>query len=341
MQWMKRFFIAMLAAVQFASASAAEPLLGYEHFDISSAYRARPIAASVWYPAAASTYRGLVGDSAIFVGTSVYTGAMPAKGRYPLLLLSHGSGGNMDNISWLSSALAQRGMLVLAVNHPGSMSGDSSPRQSLRLDERASDLTTALDYLLADSTFSPLIDPARISAAGFSLGGATVLGMAGARFDRSQYYDYCTRLGKQAQDCTFLAKGGVDLAQLPVGFAADLYDSRISKIVAIDPSGTYAINKESAAAIKQPMLLINLGDKDRWKTADVGPNGSNLLGSLPRARYAVVAPASHFTFLAQCKPAAKRLLEEERDDPICDDPKGVDRASVHAEIIELMATFLR
>jgi predicted dienelactone hydrolase len=340
MQGMKRFFIAMLAAVPFSSVSAAESLPSYEHFDIPSTHRARPIAASVWYPAAVPTYRGLVGDSAIFVGTSVYTGAKPAKGRYPLVLLSHGSGGNMDNISWLSSALAQRGMLVLAVNHPGSMSGDSSPRQSLRLDERASDLAAALDYLLADSTFSPLIDSARISVAGFSLGGATALGMAGARFDRNQYRDYCT-LGKQAQDCAFLAKGGVDLAQLPAGFAADFHDLRISKVVAIDPGGTYAIHKESAAAMKLPTLLINLGDKDRWKTVDVGPNGSNLIGSLHSARYAVIAPASHFSFLAQCKPAAKRLLEEEHDDAICDDPAGADRASVHAEIIELMAKFLR
>ncbi len=338
---MKRFSIAMLAALQFSVASAAESLPGYEHFDLASKHRARPIAASVWYPAAAPTYRGLVGDSAIFMGTSVYSGAKPAKGRYPLMLLSHGSGGNMNNISWLASALAQRGILVLAVNHPGSMSGDSSPRQSLLLDKRAADLVAALDYLLADSTFSALIDPAHISVAGFSLGGATALGLAGARFDRSKYRDYCLSVGKQAQDCAFLAKGGVDLTQLPAGFAADVYDKRISKIVAIDPGWTYAISNESAAAMKRPILLINLGDKDRWKTVDVGPNGSNLLGRVSSARYAVVAPASHFTFLAQCKPAAKRLLEEEHDDAVCDDPEGAERASVHAEIVELMAKFLR
>ncbi|MFC7421187.1 hypothetical protein ACFQNF_15095 [Iodobacter arcticus] len=114
-----------------------------------------------------------------------------------------------------------------------------------------------------DSTFSALIDPAHISVAGFSLGGATALGLAGTRFDHSKYRDYCTRMGKQAQDCAFLAKGGVDLAQL-----ADVYDKRISKIVAIDPGWTYAISNESAAAMKRPILLINLGDKDRWKTVD-------------------------------------------------------------------------
>ncbi|AMC34648.1 hypothetical protein [Janthinobacterium sp. B9-8] len=97
-----------------------------------------------------------------------------------------------------------------------------------------------------------------------------------------------------------MAKGGANLAQLPAGFAADVYDKRISKIVAIDPGWTYAISNESAVAMKRPILLINLGDKDRWKTVDVGPNGSNLLGRLSSARYAVV----------------------------------------HAEIIELMAKFL-
>jgi hypothetical protein len=77
-----------------------------------------------------------------------------------------------------------------------------------------------------------------------------------------------------------------------------------------------------------------LGNKDRWKTGDVGPNGSNLLGRLSSAHYAVVVPVSHFTFLAQCNLAAKRLLEEGQDDVVCDDPEGTERASVHAEIVE-------
>ena len=45
----------------------------------------------------------------------------------------------------------------------------------------------------------------------------------------------------------------------------------------------------------------------------------------------------HFTALPLCKPAAEEILKEEGDDPVCTDPKGTDRAAVHATIINEIA----
>ena len=70
---------------------------------------------------------------------------------------------------WLSSRLAARGAIVLAVNHPGTTSGDSSPRRTTRLAPRAADLGAALEAVLGDPQFAPHIDRERISAVGFSL----------------------------------------------------------------------------------------------------------------------------------------------------------------------------
>src|SRR5919201_3965908 len=117
---MKRTSIVLLTVIGLISGAAADPIAGYDRFEIAAPHRAAPIAGSVWYPVGTPTYRGLIGDNAVFEGTPAYVGAAIADGRFPLVLLSHGSGGNMDNLSWLSSRLALRGAMVLAVNHPGS-----------------------------------------------------------------------------------------------------------------------------------------------------------------------------------------------------------------------------
>lgn len=337
---MKRLLILAGALLAFAGSAQAEALPGYDRMTVTAPHRAAPIAASIWYPVGTPTYRSNIGDNALFRGAKAYVGAAVAEGRFPLVLLSHGSGGNMDALAWLSSELALRGAVVLAVNHPGSTTGDSSPRRSIKLGERAADLTAALDQLLADPVFAGHVDPERISAFGFSLGGATALNLAGARMDRGLYRAYCAERGDSAPDCVFFAKGGVDLARLPAAWEAELGDPRVRAAVAVDPAFSYAFTEESVAAMRLPVLLINLGGAERWPAVDVGPAGSGLSGRLPEGAYAVFGPANHFTFLAVCKPGGAELLAEQDDDPICSDPEGADRASVHAQIVERVADFL-
>lgn len=337
------FATALLTLLGTAAASADEalpPTAGYDRLTVTAAHRPAPLAASVWYPVGTPTYRGLIGDNPVFQGTPAYVGAAIADGRFPLFVLSHGSGGNMDTISWLSSKLALAGAMVLAVNHPGSTTGDSSPRRTVLLDKRAKDLSAALDTLLADPSFGPHVDRSRIVSIGFSLGGATALNLAGIRFDKAAYADFCARM-PASEDCVFLAKGGVDFDHLPDGFAAGSRDERIAAAIGIDPGFTYAASAESVAATKVPVLLINIGTKHRFRAADVSATGSGLAQHLPNATYAVVAPGHHFTFLALCKPNGAALLAEEHDDPVCDDPAGADRARIHEEIVAAIESFLK
>jgi len=346
---MRRFTLAILVSILVAGpAWSSDGTAGLDRMDMQLPHRATPVAAAIWYPAAGPTYRGMVGDNAVFRGTKVHIGAPIAEGRHPLILFSHGSGGNMDNAAWLFSALAERGAMVLAVNHPGSTSGDSSPRRSLRLDERARDLSAALDALLQEAPFAAHIDHSRIVSFGFSLGGATSLGLAGMRFDREAYRRFCDRMGDAAQDCLFFARGGVDLAKLPDGFAADMRDARVTAAMAVDPGFSYAAAPDSIVAITMPVLLINLGSdghgsgaRDRFLAADVGPKGSNLVARLSDVTYREIGPANHYTFLAECKPEGAALLAEEKDDPVCDDPAGTDRADIHQRIVETVVAFLK
>ncbi|MEP4766665.1 MAG: hypothetical protein ABJY83_02085 [Roseibium sp.] len=336
------FALSLLAAgTATTTAIAAEPVLaGYDRFAVSAVHRPSLMQGSLWYPVGTKTYVGFIGKGPVFKATKAMVGAGVKEGSYPLILLSHGSGGNMDAISWLSSELANRGMIVAGVNHPGSTSGDSSPRRSVKLQQRANDISAVLDHLLADPYFAQFIDPDRIFTAGFSLGGATALNLGGISFDQAAYANYCKKFGDEAQDCIFLAKGGVEFDHLPDEFSADNADSRVSGIIAIDPGFTYAISDQSVQKTNLPVHLISLGKENIWKAADVGPKGSNLVARLQNVTHATFAPAHHFTFLAECTEKGALILKEEADDPICDDPDGTDRAGIHAEIVGSIASFV-
>jgi predicted dienelactone hydrolase len=346
---MNRLILSLAIAHALAAVCAASPatadagkatLPGYDRMDVPARHRAYPLAVSLWYPAGRTTYRGVVGDNAIFVGAPAQIGAAVAPGRHPTVVLSHGSGGNMDGLAWLSSRLAARGAMVVAVNHPGTTSGDSSPRRTMRLAPRAADLAAALDAVLADPQLAPHVDRERVSALGFSLGGSTVLGLAGVRFDGDAFADYCRKVGDEAPGCDFLASGGVRLDSLPESFSADMRDARFVAVVPVDPGFTHAVDPSSLAMVRVPVHFLNLGEEHRWPAVDVGPEGSDLAARIAGAMLTAVAPAHHFTFLGVCKPGAAERLREWDDDPVCDDPQGADRATVHEEIAGIVAKML-
>lgn len=327
-----------LALILMLAPPAAADIPGYDRFDLTAAHRARPVAASICYPAAAPSYVAPIGGNPIFRPTPAFVGAPIAEGAHPLVLLSHGSGGNADGLGWLSSGLALRGAIVLAVDHPGSTSGDSSPRRSTDLRARAGDLSAALDSVLADPSFAPFIDPERISVTGFSLGGSTALTLAGLRFDGAAQQANC-ETGPDAADCGWFLRGGVDF-RTAQGFSDRARDGRINRAVAIDPGFGGAIIEDSILA-SVPVHFINLGDPaDRMAATDVGPSGHDLIARLHGVTYTEIAPAFHFTFLGACTEDAPAILEDEGDDPVCTDPSGTDRIATHRRLIEDIAAVL-
>ncbi|MCB1832030.1 MAG: hypothetical protein KDH19_01070 [Geminicoccaceae bacterium] len=333
------FSLTLLHAIP---APAGENLPGYDRLDIRAGHRAGLVEGSLWYPAGSTTYQSMIGDDAAFSGTPALVGPTIASGKYPLFLLSHGSGGNMDNLSWLSSALVEGGAMVLAVNHQGSTSGDSSPRRSIHVEDRAADLSAALDRLLADEAFAVHVDRERIYALGFSLGGATAFHLGGLRMDRTLYADWCRTPGERATDCRFFESGGVDPSNLHEGFENDLRDTRIKGVVAIDPGLTRGMSEASIDTLDLPVLILQLGeDESLWPAIDTGPNGSRLAERLSRARRVSIPDAHHFSFLGLCKEGAQALLEAVDEDPICTDPEGADRSTTHDRISGTILSWIR
>ncbi|WP_227272185.1 alpha/beta hydrolase family protein [Roseobacter weihaiensis] len=337
---MESVFRTATAALALACPALAEPNVGFDRFDVQAEHRASLIEAAIWSPVGRATYAAPVGGSLVFESVDAYIGAALPDRELPLIVVSHGSGSSIDGTAWLAAGLAERGALVLVMNHPGTTSGDSSPRRTVRLSERAADLSAALDHVLADPYFADRIDPDRIAALGFSLGGSTVLGVAGLRLDPEVYRAYCYMSGESAQDCLFLMRGGVDFENLPPEFSDEMSDARFTRIVAVDPGFTYAATPQSASEIDVPVQLVTLGDSVPWFAVDVRTNGSGLVDLLPQVEHIVIPDAHHYSFLPICKENAAQLLIEEGEDPICDDPDGWDRTTAHEASIMAIARFL-
>ena len=340
MRRVRPLFALALLVVASSAQAAIEDAVGVRFFDVTAPSRGEPLEVTAWYPAAAGGRQVLVGDTRLFRGTAGAQDAPLAEGRYPLLLVSHGSGGSITTLGWIASHLARAGFIVAGPNHPGTTTGDSTPADTVKVWERPADLSALLTAMMADPLWRAHIDGSRIGAMGFSLGGHTVLALAGARVTREAYARYCEAKADMP-DCVWFAKGGVDLRAVDaLEFEKSNRDPRVGAVIAIDPSIVQALTPKSLSAIAVPVHLINLGGPGSiwWDAvqADV------IARTVPRAGYDVVPDAAHLTFLAECQPDGRKFLEAVGEtDPLCDDAGGRTRAEIHDALANMIEAALR
>ncbi len=97
--------LALMAAIQAGSAWAADaPAVGFRKMAVPETAQNRALEVAVWYPTDDSSRNAtLIGDNPAFVGVSARVDAAPQLGRHPLVVLSHGYGGNWTNEQWLAA----------------------------------------------------------------------------------------------------------------------------------------------------------------------------------------------------------------------------------------------
>jgi predicted dienelactone hydrolase len=306
---------------------------------------------AIWYPADGAAQGkpqqfGTPGQE-IFAAAPAAANAKlaPAPGKFPLIMLSHGTGGTVQTMAWLATALAARGYIVAGVNHPGNTAMAPYTTQGFLLWWlRAKDMTTALDDILGDDEFGPRIDPGRIGAAGFSLGGYTVIELAGGITSRRQFLDYCGTPSGQPnckpppefsdliEKSKALASSDPAFAQALRGDEKSYRDRRIRAVFAIAPAVGPAVTPNSLAAISIPVEIV-AGEADN--IAPIDANARYYAGKIPHAELTIFPGAvSHYTFLDECTPAGRDTRPL-----LCTDGASVDRGQIHAATIELAAKF--
>ena len=303
---------------------------------------------SLWYPAVPGTSVsehdiGPPGSPLFHLGEWA-DDAPAAKRRFPLIALSHGTGGSAQIMAWLARALASRGYVVAAVNHPGNNALEAYTAEGFLIWwERARDLTTVIDLLLQDRDFARRIDRRRIGAVGFSLGGYTVIEIAGARTDPALFRRFCR--SAEAEGCVdppefpTLFERWDELEatnqsfQLAVSQSGRSYrDSRIRSVFAIAPALGRAFIPDSLRRLAIPVAIV-AGMDDR--IVPIGSNAQLLAKLIPRASLTLLSGGvEHYTFLATCMEAGRRMQPA-----LCTDAQGVDRAQIHQRTVDSAVQF--
>src|SRR6185436_6147428 len=129
------------------NAAFAANAVGVTSLTIPASHHDRPVKTLVFFPTEGGS-ETVLGENPVFFGTTVREEARPLQGKHPLILMSHGWGGNAVRMAWLEAGLAARGAIVVAVNHPNSTTGDLQYHSALNHWTRAQDLSMALDYML-------------------------------------------------------------------------------------------------------------------------------------------------------------------------------------------------
>ncbi|HZF15786.1 MAG TPA: alpha/beta fold hydrolase [Steroidobacteraceae bacterium] len=307
---------------------------------------ARPIRVAIWYPARDTARETETVGAPMFDGGTVAPDAPVSANAvtYPLILLSHGTGGSAIQLMWLGRYLAARGYVVAAINHHGNTGVEKYVAQGFVLFwERPRDVSVAIDRLLEDPLVGPRIDRKRIGAAGFSLGGYTVLALAGGEFSLERFNQFCASpsrdftCGPQAEfpDARrqFDAlKDSDPVVRASMARSHDaVQDPRIRAVFAIAPVLGGGFSKRGLKAVKIPVALV-VGDGDR--VAPPQTNAQFFADNIKGAHLTVLpGGVGHYTFLSDCTTEGRGGL------PICRDAGGVNRAAIHIQVSQMAVEF--
>ncbi|MEO9495148.1 MAG: alpha/beta fold hydrolase [Vibrio splendidus] len=336
MKWIHLLFTSLL----FLCASSIASDVGFTQVTLTDDPN-RPLNTAIWYPTQDVLDTTLIGDNPAFIGTKVIKDGEIQSGIFPVVLLSHGYRGNWRNQNWLATELASRGYIVAATDHPGTTSFDQSPEQAAKWWERPRDITRTIDYLLSEVQWKQAVNANNITAIGHSLGGWTVMQLAGAKIDRATFEAECL-IYPNPRTCGLSDELGLSQAQPAEPNEKDLSDPRIQRVVSLDLGLARSFSVGSLNDVTVPTLILAAGIDigDLPQTLESGYIAEHM--PLNLRRYKVYESATHFSFIQSCKARAVPILEEEvpGDGIICKDGVGTSRDQLHQLILNDIVSFL-
>lgn len=330
------FVIVAGMAIPSKSAEASD-YVGVREITAYSQERQKELPVTVWYPADAGGKLVTLGESEFFVGTDAMDDAPISRGKYPLVLLSHGAGlgGTPQAMSWIAAPLAKQGFIVAAPVHFGNGGTYRSAEETMKVWLRPADISATVDALQIQPLFHDHLVPGKTGVLGLSMGGNTALALAGGRFDPARLASYCDNDALNASLCGWVRQSNVNLHGMDMKIAdRDNQDKRIIFSMAIDPAPVDVFKAASFSNVAIPVEIINLGQPGAIPLTALA---SGIAKAIPESRYSLIEKATHFSMFGVCKPGgAKLALSEDIDEPICSDGDGLSRLLIHRELIGMV-----
>lgn len=302
-------------------------------------YDLPPIEANVWFPTTAPEVTQSFGPFAPRVALRAALAQPDAQlhpgGRFPLVLISHGTGANSLAHHTLAEALARAGFVAVSFTHPG----DNHLDRSLVTDrryffERPRQIRHVLDAVLRHEDWAGVLDDQRIGALGHSAGGYSVAALVGAEPDLERLRAHC----QQATDDPSCA------LQDPRRFVQSPRQSPLALPETVTASGSLLDNRIRAALLMAPFAAGIRGGSLAQSSATIRVLGAEHDEVLPHRYHfdyisAELAGAAHFagaeramgaghmSFIVPFVPQWRSRMGE-----VAFDPPGFDRVAFHERL---------
>jgi predicted dienelactone hydrolase len=244
--------------------------------------------------------------------------------KHPLVMFSHGAGGNGSGYAWFGEYLASHGYFVAMVYHYRANTFDSSALYVRNmLWQRPRDISLDITHLLGDKVWGPHIDPTRIGVAGHSQGGFTALWLGGARVNPDLFLTY-QRGWKNNQVVPEYLREQMRLNAEPT---VDVRDDRVKAAFAMAPGDIqgFGMDKAGLQQMSIPSYII-VGAAD---TATPPKENAEFAAKyIPHAQLDVLSgKIGHEIFDNECDQVGRDNYPD-----ACIDAPGVDRAKLHEHI---------
>ena len=244
--------------------------------------------------------------------------------KHPLIMFSHGAGGNGSGYAWFGEYLASHGYLVAMVYHYRANTFDSSALYVRnRLWQRPRDISLDIAHLLRDKTWGPHIDPNQIGVAGHSQGGFTALWMGGAKVNPDLFRAY-QRRWKDNQVVPAYLREQMRLDAEP---ANDVRDDRVKAAFAMAPGDIQGFGMDEAGLRQMTIpTYVIVGAADT--ATPPKENAEFAAKHIPHAQLDVLpGQVSHEIFDNECDQVGRDNYPD-----ACIDAPGVDRGKLHEYI---------
>lgn len=313
---MKLFFclIVAIGSLQAMSKAPRSENIGVRTLRYEDEQRKRPVLVELWHPTTASGPFDAPADPDWIHPKEIRN--VPISGnQHPLIILSHGHGGDRRDRSWLAECLVRNGFVVASVEHYGNSWRSYNALISLRFWERARDISYAITQLLQDPGLQHKFDPKRIGFIGYSLGGMTGLALGGAKAQNVK--EIITAMQqKNFKEIDLQLVEQVDFSEAQGSFA----DLRIKAMVLLAPA-TFVFPPQAMKDVKVPVALVaSKGDE-----------------VLPFQDHA-------FKVITHLVPAKLKLLQDKTSHSVFLNrvhPGEIDRLNIHKEVGAFIIEFFK
>lgn len=234
-------------------------------------------------------------------------------GTFPLIVISHGTGGSHLLYRTLAAHLARNGFVVAMSEHPrNNRNNNDLGGTAANLGNRPRHIRLVIDWAFSSDAFGSCLNPDAVAIVGHSLGGYTALAMAGG-LPTAFPQETPERQSRQIEVTP---------------------DHRVKALVLLAPAAAWFMASGALTGVRVPILML---------TAEKDPHTPEfhaeiIKGGVPDKtliEHRIVANAGHFSFLSPFPEAMTTLAF-----PPSQDPEGFDRVRFHEEMNAEVLEFL-